>query len=145
MKKITLLALALIFFSAAAQAKTIDLDKLASAVESVQDGKIKPGSSIDKALDDVTAKLEKKVDKITEKLEKRLDKYEEKIEKAEKATDKIVNMVNNFDSSQIAKYIALAKTIALAVAATFGLLILLLILVFVQLLRVNKTLRNTRA
>ena len=38
--------------------------------------------------------------------------------------------------------IALAKTIAIAVAATFGLLILLLILVFVQLLKANRRLKN---
>jgi hypothetical protein len=143
MKKISLAALTLIFSLACNSASALNLDKLADAVNDSGNGS-KKASVLDKAFDDVTEKLEKKVEKVTEKLEKRLDKYEEKIEKAEEATDKVVKLVDSLDASKLKEYAALAKTVAIIVAAVFGLFILLLIAVFVQLLKVNKTLKKSQ-
>ena len=142
MKKISFAALAIIFSLSVNQALALDLDKIAKEVDShsaqKQNGK-KGGSVLDGALGNVADKLEEKVDKITEKLEKRLDKYEEKIEKAEKATDKIVSMVNNFD---LAKYVGMIKIALFVLAGVFAIFIVMLFLVYMQLSKIKKKLMS---
>lgn len=148
MKKIIFASLALVLLASPAQAKKIDLDQLASALDSVSDSK---GNSPIAKLDNITAKIEEKVNKLTdriearvEKYEKKFDEYEAKIDKAEKATDKIINTLNSFDQTQVEQYVKLAKLAAIAFALIFVTSFILLIFIFVQSMRITSLLQKIK-
>ncbi len=143
----------------------IDLDKIAGAVENIasnQNGTKNPSKKSNSPLsgiqneildnvDGVTAKLEEKLNKVTQRIEsrveryeKKFDEYEQKMDKLEKTANKVIDSVNNFDSSQIAKYLTIAKYAAIGFVSLFLLFIVLLILVFVQLIRVSSLLKNNK-
>ncbi|OFW80357.1 MAG: hypothetical protein A2887_04570 [Alphaproteobacteria bacterium RIFCSPLOWO2_01_FULL_40_26] len=140
----------------------IKIDQIAGAVEAVaqssdkSDGKAGKKSAIsflgvEDEINKVTSKLEEKVNKITDKIEnrvekyeKKLDAYEQKIDKVEKALDRVITTINSLDASQIQKYIAVAKYVAIAVILLLGSFVILLILVFVQLIRVRAMLAKAK-
>jgi len=132
-----------------------DFDKALSTVGAVTSKKGPNGKSINPLdeiqnklfgkVDEITGKIDKTVKKFDDKLakyEKKIDRYEAKIDKVEKVTDQVIGTVEKLNSSEIAKYIKLLKTAVIAVAAAFGLLVILLILVFIQLTRVNCKLKK---
>lgn len=118
--------------------------KSSNPITDIQDeilGKVdKITGKVEKKIDDVTSKFDEKVGKF----EKKIDNFENKIEKVEKITDDVLGMVSKINSSEIAKYVAIAKKIAIALAVAFALFILLLILVFVQLIRVSFQLKKLK-
>ncbi len=91
-------------------------------------------------IDQVMSKVENKVDQATSKVEERIEKYEKKIEQLEKTTDKMIDTFNSFDAKKLDQIANLAKNIGIAIAGFFALMVVLLILVFIQLIRVNKRL-----
>lgn len=150
MKKTFLAALAIISVVYSTNVLALDLDKLVGAVEGGS------GKSIEKELvgklDPIVEKIEKRVDKLTgrieervEKYEKKFDGYEQKMEKAEEAIDRVVDTINNIDKSQIEKYVRLAKLAAIGLASVFILSLLLLVIIFVQTMRINGKLRKLKA
>ncbi len=161
MKKTILVIFAIISFAQSSLA--FDLEKAIGAVDSMASNKKNPASkSINSSItaplerleekatqkiDNVMNKVENKIDKATSKIEQRVEKYEEKfdkyekkIEKLEKTTDKVIDTFNSFDAKKLDKLAQIAKYIAIGVGAFFALLISLLILVLIQLTRVNKKL-----
>lgn len=128
--------------AAATSSKKSNGKKSSNPIKNVQDellGKV----------DKITGKVEKKIDNVTEKFdkklggfEKKIDRFENKIDKIEKITDDAIATASKFNSTELAKYIAIAKKIAIALAIALTLFILLLILVFVQLLRVSCQLKK---
>ncbi len=157
MKKTIFLILALIFTLASNSATAINLDKIVGIVESATiqsdstSSKKKSESPLAGIQNEVFGRFEAKINGVIQKIEskiekfdKKFDEYEKKIDKAEKATDKVIATINNFDSSQVVKYVVIAKYVTIALISLFLLMIVLLIVVFVQLLRVNSLLRNRK-
>ena len=156
MKKIIISIFTLSLILSANQVWAIDLDKIVGMVDSAtsdqnNNPQKKSASPLAAIQNDLINKVEGKVDKIVGKIEAKIDKfdkkfdeYENKIDKAEKATDRIISAINNFDSSQIQKYIVMAKYGAIAFVSLLVLLIILLVSVSVQLCKVNSLLKNKK-
>jgi peptidoglycan hydrolase CwlO-like protein len=124
----------------------INLDQVVGAIESAQSDDKNPGKKSGSPLDSITGKLEEKVNKIVERIEGRLEKYEKKFDsydakltKAEKVVDDITNRLN---SAQIDKYLTMAKYTAMALGGIFILSFMLLIVIFMQLMKVNCALKK---
>lgn len=161
MKK-TLLSLFLagcVLFSTQLFAAKIDLNDVVGAVAAASDKNGKksgnPLSSLEDQLlarvDKITGKLDKEIDKVTGKIderinkyEKKIDDYEKKIDEAQRAADKVLDAVNGFNAAKLQSYITMAKYAAIGFVSIFVLSFLLLIVIFVQLLRVNGALKKLR-
>ncbi len=147
-----MLALALL----SKQAAAINLDKIAGVVNDISATQSDPknpskksASPLDGLQNDLLGKVEERVNKVTERIENRIakyeqkfDGYEEKMDKAEKSIDRVVSAINSLDASMIQKYLNMAKYAVIAVAAVFLSMVILLIVVSVQLIRVNSLLKK---
>jgi peptidoglycan hydrolase CwlO-like protein len=157
MKKILPLTLAIALIFSGNLAFAINLDNIAGAIESATSGdngknnsNKKSTSPIANIQNDLFGKVEEKADKIIGKIENKIDKfdkkfdaYESKIDKAEKATDRIIAMINSLDSSKVKEYANMVKYTLIGMAIFFMTMTILLIAVFVQLLKVNCQLKKT--
>lgn len=150
MKKIFFATLAIISVFYSSNVLALDLNKIVGAVEGGS------GKNIEKELvgklDPIIEKIEKRVDKLTgrieervEKYEKKFDGYEKKMEVAEQAIDRVMTTINSIDRSQVEKYVRLAKIAVIGLASVFILSLILLVIIFVQTMRINGKLRKLKA
>lgn len=154
MKKFLFLipVLSLTLFANQSFAKKIDLGQIVDAVATTDSSSQKSGGKKSNNLlggleDQLTAKIEKVIGRIDERITKyetKIDDYEKKLDKAEAAADKVVGAINNLNAAKLQSYVAIAKYAAIAFATIFVLSFVLLIVIFVQLLRVNATLKDLK-
>lgn len=159
MKKLKITASILflsIFFTNTSLA--FDIDKAANIVGSIS-GKSDDSKSANpiaklenkamEKVDGLVAKIDGKIDKVTSRIDEKISKYEEKfdeyekkIDEVEKTTQKLIEIYNKIDPNDLQKYVQILKMATIAIGIFFALLIILLILVFIQLTRVNKKLAS---
>ena len=150
MKRIFFVTLAIISVFYSTNVFALDLNKIVGAVDGGGTKNIE--KELMGKLDPVVEKIEKRVDKLTGRIEERVDKYEKKfdgyekkMEKAEAAIDRVVNTINNVDKEQVEKYLRLAKLAAIGLASVFILSLVLLVIIFVQTIRINGALRKLKS
>jgi peptidoglycan hydrolase CwlO-like protein len=147
-KSLTLLFVASAFL-ASTPALAINLDKIAGAVGSVASSDKGGGKN---PVDEVVGKIEQRIDKVVgkveeriEKYEKKIDSYENKLDQAEKAIDRVTAEINNFDKSQIDKYLKMAKIAVIGLILVFVSSLVLLVVIFVQTMRINAKLAKMKS
>lgn len=126
----------------------LNLDKIIKVADEINNEK-HPKKIIASVSDNINKKIEKKIDKVTGRIEKRIDKYEKKLDRyekkmdeVEKTADDVIELMSSISKSEIAKYIAIIKYLAIGTVILFISSFLMLLVIFKQNLKIKSLLQK---